>query len=168
MTVEIRSALLEDINQIAQIHVDSWGVAFEGLMPQGYISSYNPDVRRKEWNSIIQTESECVIVAERDQQVVGFLSYYINPTHSDVIELSKLYLSPYLYRQGVGTQLMNAFNQVVKAEAIKRISLYVLDSNQSAMKFYQKLGFVETGEFEKTEYDGETIIDIRLMKTLTS
>lgn len=37
MGYTVRNAVREEAAQIAKIHVDSWQVAYKGLMPQSYI-----------------------------------------------------------------------------------------------------------------------------------
>jgi ribosomal protein S18 acetylase RimI-like enzyme len=49
---------------------------------------------------------------------------------------------------------------------IDLIRLYVLDSNQSAIKFYSKQGFEFGDGFESEEFEGETIIDLLMEKHL--
>lgn len=47
MNYIIRKASMDDVNDIARIHVNSWQEAYKGLMPQRFIESYTFDKRHK-------------------------------------------------------------------------------------------------------------------------
>lgn len=133
MEFQIRQATIEDISDIANIHVSSWQSAFDGLMPKGYINSYTLAKREVEWRQTIETNSETIYVAVTQNQVVGFLSYFLSSNPSDTVELSKLYLCPSVYGKGLGNQLMRHFEESIELTSAKTVSLYVLDCNAPAI-----------------------------------
>ncbi|MFA0057953.1 GNAT family N-acetyltransferase [Vibrio echinoideorum] len=163
MVFDVRKARLSDIQEIALIHVQSWKSAFKGLMPERYINSYTFEDRKTEWLSILNSGSESVIIVEENNKLVGFLSYSEN-VH--FLYLSKLYLCPSIYGKGVGCILMKELESNAQLASIDLIRLYVLDSNQSAIKFYSKQGFEFGDGFESEEFEGETIIDLLMEKHL--
>ncbi|QUM76678.1 GNAT family N-acetyltransferase [Moritella sp. 24] len=168
MEFSTREASIKDVQLIASIHIASWDSAFEGLMPKGYIDSYTLARRKAEWSEIIGKHLENVIVAEVGNQVVGFLSYNNDRSRLKAIELSKLYLCPSVYDQGFGSLLLKLLEQEAIREGVEYISLYVLDCNQSAIKFYRGHGFKESGACLKTDYEGSVIIDIQMIKRVHS
>ncbi len=163
MAFNVRKARLSDIQEIALIHVQSWKSAFKGLMPDRYINSYTLVDRETEWLSILDSGSESVIIAEENNKLVGFLSFSKNV---NFLYLSKLYLCPSIYGKGVGCLLMKQLESDAQLACIDLIRLYVLDSNQSAIKFYSKQGFEFGDGFESEEFEGETIIDLLMEKRL--
>jgi len=52
-----------------------------------------------------------------------------------------------------------------KNEGFKGISLWVLDSNQPAILFYEHLGFVSDGK-TKEQVLGDVVTEIRMIKKL--
>lgn len=166
MTFNVRSAEVSDAQEIASIHVNSWKSAFKGLMPERYINSYTLDQRNTEWLNVLGSNSEHVIVAEKENSLVGFLSF--NNKSIDTLELSKLYLCPSIYSKGVGYLLMKQFENSAKASGINQLSLYVLDNNQAAIKFYSKHGFKLADGYVAEDFEGETIIDILMEKRLSA
>lgn len=46
MGYTVRNAVREEAAQIAKIHVDSWQVAYKGLMPQSYIEQFTIELRK--------------------------------------------------------------------------------------------------------------------------
>jgi ribosomal protein S18 acetylase RimI-like enzyme len=163
MSFNVRKAQLSDLQEIALIHVKSWKSAFKGLMPERYINSYTLEDRNAEWLNVLGSGSESVIIVEDNNKLVGFLSYTENV---DFLYLSKLYLCPSIYGQGVGGLLMKQMENESLAASIDLIRLYVLDNNQSAINFYLKQGFEFGDGFESEEFEGETIIDLLMTKRL--
>ena len=102
-------------------------------MPERYINSYTLEDRNSEWLKVLKSGSESVIIAENKSRLVGFISY---SESEDSLALNKLYLCPSIYGKGVGYLLMKQMESEAKTAGIKLISLYVLDNNQSAIKFY--------------------------------
>lgn len=47
MRYTVRNAVREEATQIAKIHVDSWQVAYKGLMPQSYIDQFTIERRER-------------------------------------------------------------------------------------------------------------------------
>tara|TARA_B110001469_G_C9338139_1_gene179492 strand:- start:36 stop:527 length:492 start_codon:yes stop_codon:yes gene_type:complete len=163
MAFNVRKAQLSDSQEIALIHVNSWKSAFKGLMPERYINSYTIEDRNAEWLNVLENGSESVIIAKDNNKLVGFLSYSKN---ADSLYLSKLYLCPSIYGQGVGSLLIKQMENESLAASIHLIRLYVLDNNQSAINFYSKQGFEFGDGFESEEFEGETIIDLLMEKRL--
>lgn len=166
MKFSVRKALISDVNAIAIIHVNSWQVAFEGLMPKGYINGYTLQSRKVEWLEIIKKQTENVIVVENENCIVGFLSFSHTMNAQGTLELSKLYLCPSIYGEGAGNLLMEQLDNKASTSGIKVISLYVLDCNQAAIKFYSKHGFEFGAGRVSEEYEGEIIVDIQMVKHL--
>ncbi|MGF1755774.1 GNAT family N-acetyltransferase [Vibrio makurazakiensis] len=164
MEVHLRKAQQADVDDIAQIHVSSWENAFDGLMPARYIHGYTHSSRVDEWQGIIRTNVETVVVAERESKVVGFMSYSVHSKHDGIIELSKLYLCPSVYGLGLGYKLMSYLERESQELGMKTISLYVLDNNVSAIQFYSKQGFQLSGGHVSEEFEGTTIIDVQMIK----
>jgi len=162
--ITLRKALPVDVHDIARIHVNSWKTAFEGLMPQKYINGYTCSSRIDEWNRVIKTNAETVVVAECDSKVVGLMSYSAHLHLLDTLELSKIYLCPTVYGKSIGSKFMNYLMNEAEAKGIKVINLYVLDNNESAIRFYMKHGFVYSDGYVSEEFEGETIIDVLMTK----
>ena len=164
MAVTLRKAQRDDVDEIASIHVDSWKAAFTGRMPHNYIESYTLPRRVTEWHQLLTNNAETVVVSESGGRVIGFLSFKISQTHENAIELSKLYLCPSAYGKGVGSLLMNYLEKQVASHHVHQITLYVLDNNDAAIRFYTKQGFAFAEGAVSTEFEGEVIIDLLMIK----
>lgn len=164
MEFNLRTAIQSDVSEIAQIHVSSWNSAFKMLMPEGYINCFTVSSRVKEWQGVIKTNTESVVVALREGKIVGFMSYFINPDNAKIIELSKLYLCPSIYGQKLGSKLLTHLEQQSRSLGKKTIRLYVLDNNEAAIQFYLKHGFEFTGSFVSEEFEGVVMNDLLMVK----
>jgi GNAT superfamily N-acetyltransferase len=82
------------------------------------------------------------LVAEHKNTLVGFaLTYYRYSTwKGKVLYLEDLYIQPEFRRFGLGQLFWKELLAKAKQEKCQRMSWQVLDWNEPAVKFYQKLG----------------------------
>lgn len=167
---KIRSAVIEDVEQVAKVHVDSWAKAYNGLMPKPYIESFTLERRMKLWTNIISRNLAIVLVAEDYSGVIGFICFgqtkgYENTSN---YELSSLYVSPSKYRSGIGSTLYNECKNQLLRKKCKQINLWVLDSNEQAINFYKKHGFITTGVSDTEEVGSNVLVDLELSNRLSA
>ena len=62
---------------------------------------------------------------------------------------------------------MHYFEKGIKQASTSKINLYVLDCNESAIRFYTKQGFTFGNERMTDDYQGQTIVDVQMTKNLT-
>ena len=152
----IRTTTLKDIKDIATIHVTVWQVAYKGLIPQSYLDNLSIAKREQNWSSILKNSKNQTIVQEINGTVVGFANFgntRDEDKNSKVIgEITSIYLDPEHWRKGLGTELFQFILSEMKNQEFTEVTLWVLDTNQTACSFYQKMGF---------KPDGATKIDIR-------
>ncbi|WP_104401678.1 GNAT family N-acetyltransferase [Vibrio penaeicida] len=168
MKITIREANLEDVPSIAEIHVTSWQVTYSGLIPEDYILSQTIERRTKLWTNVINESLASLLVAEENQKVIGFISFEkIQPDlSSQSIEISSIYLLPNHFNKGIGTKLLSECKSRLTGNKVNQITLWSLDTNISALKFYRKHGFVETGKQNKERLNGVVLNDVELSKPL--
>lgn len=87
-----------------------------------------------------------IYVARVDKKVVGFMYFYIWHTNSSVtarramLQIDDFGVEQELRHQGIGTQMMDALQELAKKEGCAAINLYVDAPNESAIAFYKKCG----------------------------
>jgi len=91
-----------------------------------------------------------VYVARNGTEVAGFIAF-------DKGYLDCLYLTPEARNNGLGTRLLAR----AKAENPDGISLWVLEKNDAARRFYLREGFVETARGDGSDNE-EGLPDIRM------
>lgn len=108
---------------------------------------------------IHENNPESFLVAEIEGKVVGYLIGLVRwggMGHILAIAVEESYR-----REGVGSALMlNAFNRL-KNNGANRVKLEVRVSNESAQKFYDKMGFEPVDVIPEYYSDGESAVSMK-------
>ena len=170
MNYIIRKASMDDVNDIARIHVNSWQEAYKGLMPQRFIESYTFDKRHKLWTNIIERELAAVFVAVSHDECLGFLCVGQLKSMEDTqtYELSSIYINSSYIGVGIGQSLYKECEKYLLVRGAEQVTVWALDSNKRALNFYAKLGFRLTGHTSKEQAEEVVLNDVELSKTLSA
>lgn len=157
MTVKIRTTTIDDITDLAAIHVAGWEGAYGGLIDQDYIASQTIEKRTADWMEWLKDDAVDRLIAVDDDsgRAVGFVAYgplrtapagmsKIRPLYSS--EIYALYLLPDVWRQGVGSALIAQVAAHLKEKKHNSMCLWVLDKNKRACDFYQAKGGQRVGK----------------------
>lgn len=171
----IRPAEVGDARMIGLIHVRSWQSAYRGKMPQDHLDSLDPADRAGEWRRTLETIDRSradILVAESDAGVVGFAGYGpsrdadADPGHT--AQLTVIYLLPQTWGTGTGRELMAAAVGGLAALDYAEATLWVLDSNDRARRFYAKAGWAEDGVTRVDDSLGISLNEVRYRLQLRS
>jgi [ribosomal protein S18]-alanine N-acetyltransferase len=84
-------------------------------------------------------QRNCIgMVAEHDDQVVGFMIYELNKNRIQVLNFA---VAPEFRRRGVGTQMVAKLIGKLSAQRRTRIVLEVRETNLAAQLFFRTVGF---------------------------
>lgn len=144
----IRPATPDDAAGVAAVHVASWQWAYRGKLPRDYLDSLDATRRVSMWERMISTDdSMTVLVAEQAGHIVGFCN--VGPAKGDsgpeTGELHAIYLLEHMKGTGVGSALMVKGMDVLRQAGYRDAVLWVLDSNELAIDFYKRAGWVDDG-----------------------
>ena len=133
----IRDAVSDDIKPLAQLHVESWKVAYAPILTQAHLDwvSVQREVRR---NRKLIKEGSPYLVVERDERPVGFMVYSASDLAADAVEIDSFWVHHEATRQGIGSALLAELRQ---RESPKRIYVWVLTGVKAGPRFYEKHGF---------------------------
>ena len=96
---------------------------------------------------------------------VGYFAYKLDKPNRKLF-LSKLYITPGQRKKGIGTQVINHLEEICKTHNLSKITLTVLNKNQSAVNAYEKIGFRKTGLIERI-FDKDLICnDYEMVKSI--
>lgn len=89
------------------------------------------------------------IVAEKENQIVGFALYYTNYStwKGKCLYLEDFYVLPELRGEGIGSLLFDRVVEIAKGRGVKRMDWQVLEWNEPAIRFYQKKDAVLDSEW---------------------
>jgi ribosomal protein S18 acetylase RimI-like enzyme len=169
----IRAARVSDAAQIAVVHVRSWQSAYRGLLPQAYLDALDPAQRVGRWErslAEIDPATSGVLVAIDDRHLVGFIGYSpssdgdVDP--EQVGQVGAIYLLSAAWGNGVGRQLMDAALVRLAEAGFTEVTLWVLDSNVRARRFYAAGGWSADGASETDESRGFPIAEVRYRRSL--
>lgn len=154
--VIVREAEIKDAGQIAKVHVGTWQYAYAGQMPGEALNSLSVEQRTKRWEEILSkpTPGSKNFVAEIDDKIVGFCS--VGPCRDEDMdkttgELWAIYVDPESMNKGVGSLLQEKGLNFLKENEFKKATLWVLTSNEKAIKWYESKGWKLEG---KTKIEG--------------
>lgn len=98
------------------------------------------------------------VVAEVDRQVVG---YAVASIVAEIAELQRIAVTESHRRTGLATELLEAIITRARAGRADRLLLEVRETNDAALAFYDRHGFVEIDRRPRYYRDGSTAIVMR-------
>jgi GNAT superfamily N-acetyltransferase len=104
-----------------------------------------------------------IIVAEVDQLVVGFALFFTNYSTFLTrrgIYLEDLFIQAEYRRQGIGKQLLIYLAKLAVSRQAGRLEWSVLDWNESAIAFYQKMGASILSDWRICRVTGDQLITL--------
>jgi GNAT superfamily N-acetyltransferase len=154
----IRPATREDARAIAEVHVASWRAAYRGLLPDAYLDRLSVDEREAQRREHLDDPSEAwgTLVAEEDGRVVGFATF--GPSRDEDAppgtgEVPAIYLDPAVVGTGVGRDLFAETTTGLRHAGYGRATLWVLEANDRARRFYEKAGWTWDGSTSSHYFD---------------
>jgi ribosomal protein S18 acetylase RimI-like enzyme len=170
----IRRAAVEDVDAICELHLRSWHASYRGLIPNGVLDEFaaTQDDRRVRRRLQITTPGSGVstLVAVRRAKVVGFA--LTNRSRDDDAapgtgEVSALYVDPDSVGQGVGRLLLAHAVRDLAEQGCTRATLWVLESNARARRFYEIAGWRPDGAAKTEVRPGGRLHEVRYARDLT-
>jgi GNAT superfamily N-acetyltransferase len=171
--MQVRPAQDDDATAIAMTHVRSWQATYEGLLPQSYLETLDVAQRQLMWQQILSETDwprTATFVAELDTQVVGFAS--VCPTRDDGAdpnltgEVPAIYLLPDAWGRGLGRQLMIAALGSLREADFTDATLWVLDTNHRATRFYEAGGWRPDGATSTELLNDVALTEVRYRRRL--
>jgi ribosomal protein S18 acetylase RimI-like enzyme len=136
----IREANLTDINTIHKLANEIWWPTYRTVLSDEQIS-FMLDAGYNE-KALLQQMAEGVtfLIAERENQAVGFAGYKSEHSGANFYKLLKLYVLPSEQGKGTGKKMVQYVMEICKAARVEVLELNVNRDNP-ALGFYKALGF---------------------------
>jgi ribosomal protein S18 acetylase RimI-like enzyme len=164
--MRIREASLGDARAIAEIHVRAWQAAYRGQMPDEYLDGLSVEDRlaQHEWSLRNQRETWRLWVAEDEGAVVGFA--VTGPSEDADAdertgEVYAIYLEPARVGSGVGRELFAGAVHDLGSRGFRAATLWVLQSNERARRFYELAGWKPDGTTASERIDCTMLPTVR-------
>jgi GNAT superfamily N-acetyltransferase len=162
--IEVRGAVPADADEVARVHVRSWQSAYRGLIAQEYLDGLKPEVWASRYTfGRVGLRMPSTLVAVEGSAICGLV---ITGLGRDIDlpnfgELMAIYVDPAHMRTGVGRRLMTAARERLRVLGVPGASLWVLDGNVCARRFYERDGWGFDGACRTVTYGGLPVEQVR-------
>jgi ribosomal protein S18 acetylase RimI-like enzyme len=158
---------IKDWAKVQKIAYETWPNTFGQLLPGEQIDYmlqliYNEESLKKQ----ILEKGHQFLLAEKDDQTLGFASYEMNYNSEPQLMIHKLYLLPTTQGLGIGTNFINLLSEIAKQNKNNQLRLKVYFKNTNAIRFYEKYGFIKTGTETTDIGNNYKILDNVMIKQL--
>lgn len=147
---------VEDALAVETVRIDTWKVAYRGLVPDPTLDALGVDADRRA--RAMADDAITSLLATEQGQPVGMAVF--GPARDEDLlgrpELYALYVVPGSWRTGVGSALLAACGDVA--------SLWVFEDNPHARGFYARHGFVADGARKVLDL-GAPVAEIRMVRS---
>ena len=149
---EIRRATEADADAVAAVHARAWPEAYRDLLPAQLIADVvaGRERRAEAFRRLLAdpTAPRRIWVATAGDEVIGMAVW--TPSRDDdatdtTADLEALYLDPRFWRRGVGRRLIYAVVDDITHSGYGEATLWVLDTNERARRFYEATGWRPDG-----------------------
>jgi GNAT superfamily N-acetyltransferase len=167
-SVTIRHAAIADGPALAELHIRSWQWAYRGQLPDEYLDRLSDTLDRR----IEARQAELANlppdhrwwVAEQAGQIVGFA--VTQPSRDDDAppltgEVRAIYLAQEAAGKGIGRALFAHAVADLRERGYQQATLWVLESNSRARRFYEAAGWRPDGASKTEERLGARLREIR-------
>src|SRR5512136_2512469 len=165
--MNLRRATPDDATAIARLHVDSWRSAYRGVVPDEFLDSMDPDKRARRFRESLASGSEETYLAEEKGELLGILTLGAcrdaDVDHAITGEIWGIYLAPQHWRKGWGRAILQRAEQMLQSRGYQRATLWVLEGNAQARRFYEAMGFEADGASKQLDL-GAPLTAIRYRK----
>jgi ribosomal protein S18 acetylase RimI-like enzyme len=159
--MSIRSAVEDDAYAIARVQILAWRQAYAGTMPQSFLDRMDSVRRVTSWRRALSASGAMAtdVVLGPAGEIIGFFVYGPSRDADAAVgigELVAINLLPSHWRQGLGRGMMARLLAVAAERRWQAVTLWVLEANMQARRFYEAHGF---------EADGASQVDANLTGT---
>jgi ribosomal protein S18 acetylase RimI-like enzyme len=166
-TLLVRRARVDDAPEIANVHLNSWREAYQGLLPQDFLDSLPLTFKRRMvgWRSALEKPEPGmhVFVVEHvtNNVIVGFCSTAKarDDFFSGYSELTTIYLMNRFHGLKLGSDLLDKTWETLRAEGYKKSYCWVLKDNPT-IGFYSRMGGTPTGREKTVTLGGKECVEV--------
>jgi ribosomal protein S18 acetylase RimI-like enzyme len=160
----IRPAVPEDAEAVERLRIAGWQTAYRGIIPDAYLDSLRVNVprRRQYLQALPDDYRNDVAIAYR--AIVGWVAAgpcrdpdRPGPRHGEIFAC---YVDPDWWRKGTGRLLMDHALEALARDGRDDVTLWVLEGNDRARRFYSSLGFAPDGMRKLADF-GEPVSELR-------
>jgi ribosomal protein S18 acetylase RimI-like enzyme len=147
--MNIRRATPADADALARLYVDSWRVAYRGLVPDSNLDSLSYRRRERSFRESLSGHGEETYLAEQNGEILGFLTLGCcrdeDADPNATGEIWGIYLAPHHWRKRIGSLLCRHGERILRSRGYRIATLWVFAGNERARRFYEAMGYEPDG-----------------------
>lgn len=158
---DIRLATSADAHGIATVQINTWRVAYKGIIPDEVLDSLDYSVSTERWQRNLTSEKIFhYVVVGALTDVIAFASG--GPCRDEIVgydgELYALYVLSEAQKKGLGRALIRSVARHLSNDGYRAMLIWVLRDNYPARCFYERMG----GQLvaEKTTHIGKDLLEV--------
>ena len=167
--VEIRRARVADAGGIARVLVRGWQAGYAHIMPSRVLDAMNVEERKLVFEQTLLDASlpHEMWVGLCGGAFAGWMSH--GPSRDGGAgpatgEVQGLYVDPEWWGAGIGGQLLARALQRMAGQGMTQVTLWVLEANARAIRFYKSNGFQDDGARQFYTGQGMQLPKIRMFR----
>lgn len=138
----VRAAVHDDVTAITACYLQSWRAAYASDLEAELLDAAAETRRSFDWTRGIDADDATVLVAARDDDIVGVVQADLAPpSPRDLPEITMLYVDPTVWGIGVASALLNAATDWMKEHGVSAARLRVVEAHARARRFYEREGW---------------------------
>ncbi|MGM0837996.1 MAG: GNAT family N-acetyltransferase [Bacillota bacterium] len=171
MTVKIEKCNREDLQILQEISIETFNDTFKGQnSPENMKNYLESAFNSKQLKNELDNSFSEFFFVYYNNEVAGYLKVNTNDAQSEEmgdesLEIERIYIKNQFQKHGLGKYLLNQAMDMAREQNKKEMWLGVWEKNETAIAFYKKMGFVQTGAHSFYMGDEEQT-DFIMTKTL--
>lgn len=156
----------DDPLKISGIYESSWKYAYKDIIPGEYLDS----IPSGKWADNINKPGRENLIVTENGEIIGTASFGRSrwENYSGYGEIISIYFLPEYMEKGYGMALLERCTRELSKKGFDRVLLWVLEENAGARKFYEKCGFVCSGEFMYDSIGGKDLREVLYLLDINS
>ncbi len=152
----MRQPRIEDVDELARIHVAAWETTFRGKLDDAVIDERTIEVRQRMWTRIVTEPKadEVAVIVEADGEVRGFTfgapGNYEDEDPERIINLNSIFIDPDFKGRGVAAAVHQGFLEECARRGYEEVSGQVHPDNAASQRF-----LIEKGGWHRDGYERE-------------
>ena len=149
----------DDLFAVSRVYEESWRGAYRGLLPREYLDG----IPAGKWVPYLEQAGRGSLLLLDGETIVGTASCCASrmPELPDWGEIASIYLLPEYWGKGWGKLLFSAAVEQLETMGYQDLLLWVLEGNQRAKIFYERMGFRPSGTYREDEIGGRIVREIQ-------
>jgi GNAT superfamily N-acetyltransferase len=160
----VRLGTPHDALAIARVHVEAWQSAYRGHIPDAALDALDVTERAQTWIERLAVPHHGIRVVAGAGSVLGFCDMMRSrdaDAEPGTAEVTAIYVQPASWASGFGRLLLDASMAAARRDGQHALTLWVLESNAPARRFYEHMGLAPDGATQILARAGHSLHEVR-------